>query len=178
MSTRGTSRSVPVSHRQPIDTRGQVLRRWHAAVVGASLVLALAGCASGNSPVATTPRSSPSLAGTGGSSPGPLLTPAETPAASASPTPRATLETSVRLSKFLFVPVTLRIAPGTTVTFVNLDPVEHTATEGKDGFAAARPAFDLRIPIGQSRRFTFTVAKTYLVTCLIHPSMNMTIVVR
>jgi plastocyanin len=44
--------------------------------------------------------------------------------------------------------------------------------------AAARPAFDLRIPIGQSRAFKFTLARTYLVTCLIHPSMNMTIVVR
>lgn len=153
--------------------------RRRAALVGAAaLLIALSACASGNSP-ATTPRTSAAASNPSPSpSPSPSLVSVSAPVASASPTPGASLATSVRMSSFLFVPATLAIAPGTTVTFVNLDPVEHTATEGRDGLAATRPAFDLRIPIGQSRAFTFTQARTYLVTCLIHPSMNMTIIVR
>jgi plastocyanin len=72
----------------------------------------------------------------------------------------------------------LTIAPGTTVTFMNGDSVPHTATQGSNGIKAADALFDLQLPAGSSKSYTFTDAGVYKVTCTIHPQMNMTITVQ
>ncbi len=82
------------------------------------------------------------------------------------------------MASFAFVPNSLSIARGSTVHFENRDPVEHTATEGRDGIAVAHPIVDLRIAIGATGSFTFSRPGVYGLTCLIHPTMNMTVVVR
>ncbi len=55
----------------------------------------------------------------------PLAAPAQTPAA---PTP------TVHIKNFMFVPATLTVAPGTTVTFVNDDDEPHTVTSTVKAF--------------------------------------------
>jgi plastocyanin len=101
--------------------------------------------------------------------------------AGATPTPQADTAVMVTLSGSAFRPPdggdTLTISAGTTVTFVNNDNFAHTATHGEDGAPAADDLFDLDLAAGASGEFTFDDPGTYPVTCRIHPSMNMTVVV-
>lgn len=85
---------------------------------------------------------------------------------------------TVTLKSFAFSPATLTVPAGTTVTFKNEDPTEHTVTNGKDGKAAAGAKFDEKLPTGQSVTVTFDTPGTYDVTCTIHSSMNMTVTVQ
>jgi plastocyanin len=71
----------------------------------------------------------------------------------------------------------ITVAAGTTVTFVNHDGGAHTVTEGSDGVAAADAAFDEEVPAGGMVEVSFDEPGTYRVTCLIHPTMNMTVTV-
>ncbi len=87
-------------------------------------------------------------------------------------------EMTVTLQNFAFSPTTLTVPVGSTVTFENKDATEHTATNGKDGQKADDALFDIKLATGASDTFTFDKAGTYDVTCLIHPSMNMTITVQ
>ena len=87
-------------------------------------------------------------------------------------------EMTVTLQNFAFSPTTLTVPVGSTVTFENKDSTEHTATNGKDGQKADDALFDIKLATGASDTFTFDKAGTYDVTCLIHPSMNMTITVQ
>lgn len=86
--------------------------------------------------------------------------------------------TVVKLSGFKFDPATLTIKVGTKVTFQNMDGVDHTVTNGKDGTPDANPLFDMSAPTGTSVDFTFTTAGTFNVTCKIHHAINMTITVQ
>jgi plastocyanin len=83
----------------------------------------------------------------------------------------------VMISNFSFG-TDLTIAPGTTVTFMNEDSAPHTATQGSNGVKAPDALFDLQLPPGASKSYTFADAGTYKVTCTLHPQMNMTITVR
>jgi plastocyanin len=82
------------------------------------------------------------------------------------------------LMDFAFEPTTLTVPVGATVTFVNMDPTEHTVTNGKDGKAVDNPAFDEKVKSGESVTVTFDKAGTFDVTCTIHPTMNMTVTVQ
>ncbi len=71
-----------------------------------------------------------------------------------------------------FTPADIEITVGTTVIWTNSDTVPHTATAG-DG------AFDSGILDPESSfEYTFDEPGTYAYTCLIHPEMKGTIVVR
>ena len=72
----------------------------------------------------------------------------------------------------------LTVAVGTTVMWMNGDSFAHTATEGSNGVAAPDALFDLQLAAGASDSYTFPEAGTYLVTCTLHPNMNMTITVK
>ena len=87
--------------------------------------------------------------------------------------------TAVRvvITNFSFGP-NLTIAAGTTVTFMNADPVKHTASNGANGALASAPLFDLQLEAGASQSYTFTNPGTYQVTCTLHSTMNMTITVQ
>ncbi len=86
--------------------------------------------------------------------------------------------TTVTLSGLAFSPTSLTVAVGTTVTFKNNDTVDHTVTNGKDGKPDANAAFDKSLPSGQSVDITFDKAGTFNVTCKIHSTMNMTVMVQ
>lgn len=71
----------------------------------------------------------------------------------------------------------ITISAGETVTWTNGDDVGHTMTHGEDGVAVTGALFDEPINVDQTVSFTFTEPGTYAVTCTIHPSMQMTVVV-
>lgn len=96
---------------------------------------------------------------------------------SGEPSPSAGGGTTVTIANLAFGP-DLTVAPGTAVTFTNNDTVLHTATNGTDGNPAPSPLFDLQLPVGASESYTFPEPGTYPVTCLVHPTMNMTITVQ
>jgi plastocyanin len=80
---------------------------------------------------------------------------------------------TVSLAGSQFTPSNLEIAPGTTVTFT--DTSGHTVTEGQDGVAIEDPIVDEAG--GADIEVTFDEPGTYNITCTIHPTMNMTIIV-
>lgn len=86
-------------------------------------------------------------------------------------------EMRVQLDGFAFDTEELTIAAGTEVSFLNADSAPHTVTEGTDGQAAASPIIDEELAPSQGASFTFDEPGTYQITCLLHPSMNMTVIV-
>ncbi len=129
--------------------------------ISAALMIGLVACSSGASTTPTTAQT----------------TPTQTASAAAGQSAAAT-DSTVMLMSFAFAPTTLTVPVGTTVSFVNMDPTEHTVTNGKDGKAVANPAFDKKVNSGDTVTVTFDKAGTFNVTCTIHPSMNMTVTVQ
>jgi plastocyanin len=97
--------------------------------------------------------------------------------ASAAPSEPEEASVRVRLTGFSFDTDELTIAAGTEVTFLNADRAGHTVTEGRDGVAVADPVINLELAANQADSFVFDEPGTYEITCLIHPSMNMTVIV-
>ncbi len=132
----------------------------------AGLALVLAACAS-------APADDPGE-GEGFSSP-PTAT--SSPSEAAAPSEAGGGEETVRLESFAFDTDELTIAAGTSVRFVNADSAAHTVTEGSDGVATDDPILDEELAANGITSFAFDEPGTYLITCLFHPSMNMTVVV-
>jgi plastocyanin len=77
----------------------------------------------------------------------------------------------VEIEDFAYVPGTVTIKVGTTVTWTNKDSVGHTATSDDGVFDSGM------LGKGSSYSFTFTTAGTYGYFCKPHPYMVATIVV-
>lgn len=70
------------------------------------------------------------------------------------------------------------IAAGDSVVFVNDAGVDHTVTNGVEGQANEDALFNVELATGEtSDPIVFDEPGTYDVTCLIHPSMQLTITV-
>ena len=161
-------------------------RRAHLliAVLATTSVLMLAGCggSSGDdadtaattaAPAATTTMAAPaSEAGT---------TAVERPASSA-----AAAGDAVHLKLLSFTPEELEVAAGTTVEWVDDNPIAHTITSGTyevgaDGLRTSETpdgTFDGKVATtGDGFSFTFVDAGTYTYYCSIHKGMNATVVV-
>jgi plastocyanin len=135
------------------------MRRSPVAVAAAALLAAaLTGCSSSSSEGTV---SSPS-----GSADGPVI----------------------ELSRLMYMPKTLEITAGTTVTWTNAEPISHTVTSGKptgvDAETSLRSGeepdgtFDEELPDeGDSFSFTYDEPGTYAYYCDIHKGMNAQIVV-
>ncbi|HKP26729.1 MAG TPA: cupredoxin family copper-binding protein [Dongiaceae bacterium] len=79
-------------------------------------------------------------------------------------------ETTVEIHQFKFAPAELEIKAGSTVTFVNLDLVPHTATGD---------AFDTgTLKKGERKAVTFSTSGELPYLCKFHPHMKGRIVVR
>ena len=87
------------------------------------------------------------------------------------------MQAEVRIAEPDFIPELLTVAVGTEVTWVNDDSYEHTVTEGTDGDAVEDPIVDEPIAAGATLSVTFDEPGTYDITCEIHPTMQMTVVV-
>ncbi|MBK8457107.1 MAG: cupredoxin family copper-binding protein [Phyllobacteriaceae bacterium] len=76
---------------------------------------------------------------------------------------------AVEIKGMKFVPATLEVAVGDTITFANADGAPHTAT-ADDG------AFDTgRLNKGQSKQVTVAAAGDHAFKCLVHPMMKGTV---
>jgi plastocyanin len=80
----------------------------------------------------------------------------------------------VTLKDFAFHPMELVVPPGSTVTWVNEDPVEHTVVNLPDG-AVFRSS---GLKQGDTFTFTFDGPGEYDYYCSIHPSMRGKIIIK
>jgi plastocyanin len=84
----------------------------------------------------------------------------------------------VGMASSSFSPATITISAGESVEFTNDDSVSHRIVEGEDGTEVDDPAFEaLELAAGDSSSVTFDEPGEYLVTCTIHPNMQMTVIV-
>ncbi len=81
-------------------------------------------------------------------------------------------DTTVNIKSYSFQPATLRVPAGTTVTWSNLDNVQHTVTSDVQGLFNSGV-----IMPGKQFVYTFVVPGTYSYHCSIHPGMKGTITV-
>jgi len=78
---------------------------------------------------------------------------------------------SVTISDFQFTPATLQVAQGTTVTWTNNGPTNHTTTSDSGAWDSGA------LQAGKSFSFKFNTPGTFAYHCSIHPSMKGTITV-
>lgn len=91
---------------------------------------------------------------------------------SSSQTEEAVETSTVAMRNISFQPAVIRVAPGTTVTWVNQDQVDHTVTsQPADRFDSGNVA-----PGGRFE-FTFDQPGTYDYVCTIHPGMSGRVIV-
>jgi plastocyanin len=74
---------------------------------------------------------------------------------------------TVTINHYTFVPATVTVHPGDTVTWTNQDSIPHTAT-ALDGKSFDSGAIDP----GASWSFKFSLAGNYSYRCSIHPDMR------
>jgi plastocyanin len=85
---------------------------------------------------------------------------------------------TITMSNREYRPAIIVITPGTTVTWVNRDPMAHTVTEGRHASATPHGFNSGVIAAGQSWSETFRTPGTFAYTCTFHPDMNGYIVVK
>ena len=137
-----------------------------ALLIALSLILVLTGCST------TTPAATPTP--TPIASPTPASTPTPTPIVSPTSAPTTTPTTAhanVDISGFAFVPQTLSVSPGTTVTWTNNDSSSHTIASNDNLFQSGNLAK------GATFSHTFGQKGTFNYHCSIHPSMTGKIIV-
>jgi len=89
------------------------------------------------------------------------------------PPPGPVMEATVNITDFAFSPQSVTIAVGGKVTWINRDPVQHTATSDVPSEPIASPFLNQ----GDSYELTFPKNGTFLYHCIPHPFMTGTIVV-
>lgn len=90
--------------------------------------------------------------------------------AKVTPTP-ATPAATVTIQNFAFVPDTVRIKTGGSVTWTNMDTAPHTATDLNSTFDSGS------LTTNQKFNFTFNAAGTFKYHCLIHSMMKTAVVI-
>jgi plastocyanin len=85
---------------------------------------------------------------------------------------------TVTISNREYHPAILVITSGTTVTWVNRDPMAHTVTEGQHASATPRGFNSGLLASGQTWTTTFHTPGTFVYTCTFHPDMNGHIVIK
>jgi plastocyanin len=93
-------------------------------------------------------------------------------AATESTTARAAVGSEVGIKDYAFVPKTLTVAVGTTVTWTNRDEEPHTVTSTAGDFSS--PGLDTDEAFSRK----FTAPGTYTYFCALHPHMTATIIVK
>jgi plastocyanin len=87
-------------------------------------------------------------------------------------TPANTAPAAVAIHNFHFMPQTLTVVAGTTVTWTNTDPDIHTVTDRGDAFHSA--ALDTR----DTFSYTFKTPGAFAYFCTFHPMMVGRIIVK
>jgi plastocyanin len=104
----------------------------------------------------------------------PAESPTDTPAESAEPAAAESVSENhvVEITNFAFAPAKLTIKPGDTITFINKDPVKHTATAGNKSFDTGLIGQDEEVQIA------FDKAGEFSYYCAPHPAMRGSIIVK
>ncbi len=79
---------------------------------------------------------------------------------------------SVDIKNFAYVPASITIKVGETVTWTNSDSVTHTVTGDNGEFDSGN------LDSGKTFSFTFQTAGTFTYHCTIHPNMKGTVIVQ
>jgi len=87
--------------------------------------------------------------------------------ATAAPAPQ-----KLEIHQFKFLPPTVTVAPGTTVTWVNHDEETHTVMSSTGSFSSTALEHE------QTFVHTFAAPGTYTYFCALHPLMRATVVVK
>jgi plastocyanin len=85
---------------------------------------------------------------------------------------------TVTISHREYRPAIIVITTGTTVTWINRDPMAHTVTEGRRAIATPHGFNSGIMSTGQSWTETFRTPGTFAYTCTFHPDMNGYIIVK
>jgi plastocyanin len=149
------------------------MSRARSALVGLAVVLFTAGAAAcggdDDSSSSSDPASATTAMGAMPMAPGGETgsTTAVTPPADGEAAPMAV---TVEIQDFTFIASDVRVAVGGTVTWVNQDSQQHTAT-GEGTFDTGA------IPAGESVTVTFDDAGAFAYVCSFHPFMTGTVTV-
>jgi plastocyanin len=92
-------------------------------------------------------------------------------ACGASAAPPSAAQAEVTIANYHFIPATLTIAAGTTVTWTNKDEDAHTVMDAAGAFRSGA------LDEGQSFTFMFAKPGLYRIACSMHPQMSETILV-
>jgi plastocyanin len=92
-------------------------------------------------------------------------------ACGATAAPPAAPKTAVVIENFRFLPATLKIAAGSSVTWTNKDDDVHTVMDAAGAFRSGA------LDGGQSYSYTFAKAGVYRIACSLHPQMSEVIIV-
>jgi amicyanin len=79
---------------------------------------------------------------------------------------------TVSMDHNTFIPAEITVAPGTTVTWVNMEAMPHTVVDQNKAFRSKTLIKDA------SFSFTFTTAGDYDYLCSIHPNMKGKVIVK
>jgi plastocyanin len=80
----------------------------------------------------------------------------------------------VKIDNFSFGPIELKVAVGTTVTWINRDDIPHTVVSADDAKTFKSKVLDTY----EKFSFTFSKAGTYPYFCSVHPKMTAKVVVQ
>ena len=134
-------------------------------LIALSLILVLTGC---KTTPAATPTPTPIV------TPTPAATPTPTSITSPTPTPATTptsTQANVEISGFAFVPSTLTVSVGTTVTWTNKDSTSHTVTSNNNLFESGTLAKNATF------QHTFNQKGTFEYHCSFHTFMTAKVIV-
>jgi plastocyanin len=153
--------------------RARQLKAWTGLVSGVFIVLVvvLAGCGSTSSQAANTSPTATAVPPTATSTTASTTASTATTAATGGQN-QVTIGTPG--GAFGFVPQTLTVKVGTTVSWTNATSAPHTVTSDP---GSAQAWDSSRLAPGDVFTFTFTTAGTFAYHCSVHPSMHGTIVV-
>ena len=79
--------------------------------------------------------------------------------------------TSVKIQNFAFVPDTMIVKTGTTITWTNVDAAPHTVTDLTGAFGSTNLATNATF------KFAFTTPGTFTYHCTVHPMMKNAVVI-
>jgi plastocyanin len=123
---------------------------WVALIATLAIIILIAGCTGSSQPPGTT-------------------TVTQTPAGGGS---------TVAIQNFAFIPQSITVPRGTTVTWTNQDAVDHQIINDAQGSAAQGSLFTSgALAKGASYSFKFDNPGSYPYHCSIHPSMTGTVIV-
>ena len=147
-----------------------------AVAVSTAALLLVSGCSgSGPAPDAHPsinfgPQASTTPGMTGGGTPGSVAPPQQASSAT-QPAAPPTAGDAISISNFAFVPATLTVPAGATVTWTNQDQQPHTVVAGDGSFRSPG------LGTGATYSYTFPMAGSFDYICSIHPFMHGTVVV-